>query len=319
MPVQICAITPFTESQKDRLKAAAPDAQFTFLPMQSLQKEQVQHADIIIGNVPTDWLKDCSNLKWVQLISAGADQYAQPGVLPEGVLLTNASGSYGLSISEYMVGMLLQIYRKLHLYRDNQIGERKWQDAGAVKSIYGSTVLVLGMGDIGGEFAKRVKFMGAYVIGMKRHLTDELPDYVDELWTMEHLDTLLPRADVVAMSLPQTAETIGLMNEARIQLMKEQSVLLNVGRGSAVDTDALCKALESGHILGAGLDVTDPEPLPADHKLWTLPGAVITPHVSGGYYLPETVERIATICIENLKAFTHGDSVKNVVDLKLGY
>lgn len=191
MPVQICAITPFTENQKDRLKAAAPDAQITFLPMQQFEKEQVLHTDVIIGNVPTDWLKDCVSLKWVQLISAGADQYAQPGVLPEGVLLTNASGAYGLSISEHMLGMLLEIYRKLHLYRDNQMGERRWQDAGSVKSVYGSTVLVLGMGDIGGEFAQRVKAMGAYVIGVKRHLTDELPDYVDELWTMEHLDTLL--------------------------------------------------------------------------------------------------------------------------------
>ena len=129
-----------------------------------------------------------TNLEWLQLQSAGVGEYVK--ILPQDIVLTNASGAYGLAISEYMVGVLLELFKKLHIYRDNQL-EAKWSYEGQVKSIYNSTALILGVGDIGSEFAKRVKALGAYTIGVKRR-NSEKPDYLDELYTMEDLNELLP-------------------------------------------------------------------------------------------------------------------------------
>lgn len=213
--------------------------------------------------------------------------------------------------------MLLELFKKLHSYRDAQ-HLHQWKSLGRVRSIEGSTVLVLGMGDIGGEFARKVKALGATVIGVRRTDTRK-PDYVDELYLTEELDSLLPRADVVAVTLPGNRETAGMVSRKRIESMKEGAVLLNVGRGVIVDTEALCDGLESGHLGGVGLDVTDPEPLPQNHRLWDLPNAVITPHISGFYHLPETLERIVRISAENLRAYVSGNPLRNQVDFSTGY
>jgi phosphoglycerate dehydrogenase-like enzyme len=238
-------------------------------------------------------------------------------VLPGGAVLTNASGAYGLAISEYMLGVLLEMIKKLHIYRDNQL-EANWSYSGQVKSIYHSTALIVGLGDIGGEFAKRLKALGAYTIGIRRKNPDK-PDYLDELYFMDQLENLLPRADIVALSLPGTSLTYRVINRETLKLMKHDAVLINVGRGSAVDTDALCDALENGHLFGAALDVTDPEPLPKEHRLWKVKNAVITPHVSGGFSLQETHDRIVRISANNLEAILNGEKPANIVDLSAGY
>lgn len=237
--------------------------------------------------------------------------------MPEGALLTNATGAYGLAISEHMIGMLLELIKKLNLYRDNQ-KKSLWKDEGQIKSIYGSTILIVGLGDIGGEFAKKVKALGAYTIGIRRKNSVK-PDYLDELYLADELDKVLPRADVVALSLPATKDTSKLFSRERFALMKEGAVLLNVGRGSAVDSDALYDAITAGHLYGAAIDVTDPEPLPADHKLWKLDNMVITPHISGDFHLQETHDRIVRIACENLRAYLKGGKLKNQVDFNTGY
>ena len=169
--------------------------------------------------------------------------------------------------------------------------------------------MIVGLGDIGGEFAKRLKALGAYTIGIRRKSTNK-PDYLDELHQMEQLNDLLPKADIVALSLPATKLTNGIINKKTLSLMKKDAVIINVGRGTAIDTDALCDALEKGNLLGAALDVTDPEPLPSDHRLWKIKNAIITPHVSGGYSLEETRNRIVNISVENLEAFLRGKKMK---------
>jgi len=316
----VLVLIPVDDKHKKILEEKAPSASFTYADGKSVSPAHIQQAHIIIGNPPLSILKDClsknsSNLQWLQLQSAGVGEYAK--ILPENVVLTNASGAYGLAISEYMLGVLLELFKKLHLYRDNQL-EAKWTYEGQVKSIYNSTALILGVGDIGSEFAKRLKALGAYIIGIRRRDLDK-PDYLDELYTMEHLNDLLPRADIVAMSLPETKLTEKIINRETLKLMKKDAVLINVGRGSAIDTDALCDALEMGQILGAALDVTDPEPLPKDHRLWKIKNAVITPHVSGGYSLQETYERILKICANNLEAYMTGNKLINVVNKSEGY
>lgn len=321
---------PTGERHRNLLQQAAPGWEFRFrgtdtlvcapqeaLPGQPVTQEDVDWAQVILGNVPAAMLHGSPALEWLQTNSAGVEPYIQPGVLAGDTLLTNATGAYGLAIAEHMLGMLLELFKKLELYRDAQ-KSGAWQSQGAVKAVYGSTVLVLGMGDIGGEFAARCKALGAKVIGVRRS-PRPCPEYADEVHLLEDLDSLLPHADVVAITLPGTDATRGLMSRERLAKMKEGAVLLNVGRGFIVDTEALCDALERGHLSGAGVDVTDPEPLPPTHRLWNIPTAVVTPHISGFYHLRETHERIVGIFLENLRRFQAGEPLRNLVDFATGY
>ncbi len=321
---------PTGERHRNLLQQAAPGWEFRFrgtdtlvcapqeaLPGQPVTQEDVDWAQVILGNVPATMLHGSPALEWLQTNSAGVEAYIQPGVLAGDTLLTNATGAYGLAIAEHMLGMLLELFKKLELYRDAQ-KSGAWQSQGAVKAVYGSTVLVLGMGDIGGEFAARCKALGAKVIGVRRS-PRPCPEYADEVHLLEDLDSLLPQADVVAITLPGTDATRGLMSRERLAKMKEGAVLLNVGRGFIVDTEALCDALERGHLSGAGVDVTDPEPLPPTHRLWNIPTAVVTPHISGFYHLRETHERIVGIFLENLRHFQAGEPLRNLVDFATGY
>lgn len=321
---------PTGERHRNLLQQAAPGWEFRFrgtdtlvcapqeaLPGQPVTQEDVDWAQVILGNVPAAMLHGSPALEWLQTNSAGVEPYIQPGVLAGDTLLTNATGAYGLAIAEHMLGMLLELFKKLELYRDAQ-KSGAWQSQGAVKAVYGSTVLVLGMGDIGGEFAARCKALGAKVIGVRRS-PRPCPEYADEVHLLEDLDSLLPQADVVAITLPGTDATRGLMSRERLAKMKEGAVLLNVGRGFIVDTEALCDALERGHLSGAGVDVTDPEPLPPTHRLWNIPTAVVTPHISGFYHLRETHERMVGIFLENLRHFQAGEPLRNLVDFATGY
>ena len=321
---------PTGERHRNLLQQAAPGWEFRFrgtdtlvcapqeaLPGQPVTQEDVDWAQVILGNVPAAMLHGSPALEWLQTNSAGVEAYIRPGVLAGDTLLTNATGAYGLAIAEHMLGMLLELFKKLELYRDAQ-KSGAWQSQGAVKAVYGSTVLVLGMGDIGGEFAARCKALGAKVIGVRRS-PRPCPEYADEVHLLEDLDSLLPQADVVAITLPGTDATRGLMSRERLAKMKEGAVLLNVGRGFIVDTEALCDALERGHLSGAGVDVTDPEPLPPTHRLWNIPTTVVTPHISGFYHLRETHERIVGIFLENLRHFQAGEPLRNLVDFATGY
>ena len=321
---------PTGERHRNLLQQAAPGWEFCFrgtdtlvcapqeaLPGQPVTQEDVDWAQVILGNVPAAMLHGSPALEWLQTNSAGVEAYIQPGVLAGDTLLTNATGAYGLAIAEHMLGMLLELFKKLELYRDAQ-KSGAWQSQGAVKAVYGSTVLVLGMGDIGGEFAARCKALGAKVIGVRRS-PRPCPEYADEVHLLEDLDSLLPHADVVAITLPGTDATRGLMSRERLAKMKEGAVLLNVGRGFIVDTEALCDALERGHLSGAGVDVTDPEPLPPTRRLWNIPTAVVTPHISGFYHLRETHERIVGLFLENLRHFQAGEPLRNLVDFATGY
>lgn len=317
MKKNILVLINITEEHKLLLQKKAPEAIFTFTSNKKLSRQQVEDANVILGNPPAEMLKFSKNLELLQLSSAGIGEYGKAGVLPEGAILANASGAYGLAISEYMLGVLLELYKKLHLYRDNQ-NESIWAYEGGVRSIYNSTALVVGLGDIGGEFAWRLKALGAHTIGIRRTI-EQKPSYLDELYSMEKLKELLPRADIVALCLPETSLTQNIINRETIALMKKDAVLINVGRGTAVDTEALCDALERGHLLGAAMDVTEPEPLPSEHRLWKIKNAVITPHVSGGFSLDETRNRIVSIAADNLQALLEGGQLKTAVDRQKGY
>ena len=301
--------------EEEKLKISSSVSEYEYIFETAPDKELLESADIILGCPNASMLRTCSNLKWIQTQSAGVDAYIKN--LPEGVLLTNATGGYGLAIAEHMLGLYLSMIKKLDKYHDLQ-KEHSWTDLGPVKSIYGSTVLVVGLGDIGTEFAKLCKAMGAYVIGVRR--SDASPSAcADEVHLNADLNGLLPRADCVAITLPGTSETYRLFDREKFALMKKEAVLINIGRGSIIDQPALCEALGSGSIAGAAVDVTDPEPLPADDPLWEAKNMIITPHISGGFHLAETKARILNICCENLKAYSRGEKLRNIVDFSTGY
>lgn len=314
---QILVAMPVEDDHKELLKSKAEDANFSFIPAKDVTKEQVHEADIIIGNVAPELIKGTSKLRWLQLNSAGTDGYLSAGVLPEGTILTNATGAYGLAISEHMIGSLLCIMKKLHLYGADQ-PKHVWNDYGNVASIYGSKTLVVGFGDIGSEFAVRMHALGSQVTGIRRNKTEK-PDYLEALYQMDAFYECLKTADIVATCLPGTKETYHIFDKRAFAQMKEGAFFLNVGRGSAVDSYALADALNSGHLAGASVDVTEPEPLPSDHPLWDAKNLLITPHISGNYHLKETHERIVRIAADNLDRYMRGEKLRNVVDFATGY
>lgn len=306
------------EKQKEMLRGVCREQyEYRFLDRETFTEASLSDCNIIIGNVPEKYLRNCRKLEWLQLDSAGANTYTVPGVMPKGAYLTNASGAYGLAISEHMIGTLLMLQKKLDRYYSN-MKTHEWRDEGNVQSIWGSNTLVVGLGDIGSEFARKMNMLGSRVVGIRKHYSVK-PDYVDEVYPMEHLRELLPKADIVAVTLPGTDENIGLFNSGMFELMKDTAYFLNVGRGSIVVTDDLTHALNDGIIAGAAVDVTYPEPLPQNNELWTAENLIITPHVSGKYHLPETLERILNIAVYNLTAYAEGSTLKNIVDFETGY
>ena len=317
----ILVCLPTTEAQRTALQAAAPDGNFRFTDTSTVTDANAVWADLILGNVPVSLIRQNDHLEWFQSNSAGPNEYLAEGILPAGCVVTNATGAYGLSISEWMLGMWLGLQKDLFLYRDRQ-NEHRWAPTGhSVLSIYGSRVLCVGMGDIGSNFARRAHALGAEVVGVRRTVPPDAPcpDYCLRVVAQSDLDKELPEADLIALSLPGTPETDNLFEAARLARCKRGAILLNVGRGTTVDSDALAEAVHSGQLFGAGLDVTAPEPLPSDHPLWAEPNVIITPHVSGKFSLPKTLENIADIFIHNLTLYAAGKPLDNQVSRSTQY
>ena len=310
-------LIPIGSERKQELRERYPECELVFEKPRTVTAGQIRAADVLIGFPDPAMINASERLAFLQLSSSGADAYVKPGVLRPGTLLASVTGAYGQAVGEHAFAMTWELLKKLHLYRDDQAREI-WGDRGQVGTLRGATVLVVGLGDIGSEYAGLCKAVGARVIGVKRR-PSPCPDCVDELWLTEDIDRLLPEADVVCTVLPGTDKTYHLFNAERFAAMKPGSIFINCGRGTAFDADALVEALQNGPIAAAGTDVTEIEPLPAGHPLWKQPNMVITPHISGGYHLPGTQERIEEICIGNLDAFLRGGEIRNVIDFRTGY
>lgn len=308
---------PTRPEHREQFKKALPGAAIRFSRLDELTDDELAQLDALVGNPSEETLLKLKNLKILQLSTSGvAPLYLKlKELLPEAVLCST-SGAFGQAISEHMLAMLLCLMKRLHEYRDDQ-KEALWKDRGDVRTLRGMRVLIIGAGSIGTEFAKLVKLLGARTIGIRRTVGDPDETY-DEMYTMAALDRLLPEIDVSALSLPETAETIHLMDARRFGLMKKGSYLLNVGRGSAIDQDALLSALREGRLAGAGLDVTTPEPLPSDHPLWQEKNLLLTPHISGFNHLQVTQDNIVNIACANLAAWPAGPFTSRV-DFESGY
>lgn len=283
----------------------------TLRPSDPGRETALEAAEIIFGNPSIDELHLAKALRWVQMTWAGADRYLG-GNFPRNVCLTTASGAFGETIAEHTLAMLLALCRRLPAY----IRAGEWHDLGCEKQLCGGTAIIFGCGDLGTRLAQRLKALGVNTIGVCRNARQRREGF-DVLTTLECAEIFLPEADFVLCMLPHSAQTAGYFNAARIGLLKQDAIFINVGRGSLADADALALALSAGRLFGVGLDVTAPEPLPQTHPLWTLPNAIITPHIAGVSFghLLQTEEKIWAICQENFARYQRGEELINEVKL----
>ena len=281
--------------------------------------EAMGRAQIILGEPKNEDLPFCTRLELLHSPCSGVNYYLEAGVLPENVLLCSVSGAYGGVIAQHMLGLLMAVCRRLPEYHSQQL-EGRWQWRMYDKQLEYCHVLILGAGDIGTTLATYLRPLVKKITGMRR-VERPYPDCFDAMITPDRLEEILPQADIVACALPQTAETRQLLNAHRLGLMKEDAILVNAGRGSLIDQEALLSLLEEGKFFGVGLDVTTPEPLPRDHPLWKAPRTLITPHASGNTFAPDSplVDKIWDFMLENLGWYLAGEPLRSRIDRTTGY
>lgn len=274
-------------------------------------------ANAVIGNLSIPALAQCPGLEWLQLNSSGADDYARSALINPAAVITTATGAYGIGIAEYMAAMLLGMMKRIPAYHSNQLAGI-WRDEGAVTSPFGKRVLVVGTGNIGTEFARRIRAFGARVVGIRRRAGVCPPDF-DEIHGLDELKSQLPLADVIALCLPGTDDTLHLMNAETLALCKEGAYLMNVGRGNVIPLEAMLDPAVTGRFAGIWLDVCEIEPLPDGHPLFSVPNLLVTPHITGGFHLDLTMQNIYEISLQNLKAWLGQGEYRSVLDRKSGY
>lgn len=284
-----------------------------------LKSRDCENIEIIFGEPEPGAIPFMKNLRWIQMTWAGANKYTSAGDFPDDIILTSASGAYGAVISEYIISGILALCKNLFPYR-GQMKNGGWDKIEGDDTLEGKRALILGAGNIGQETAKKLKCFGSYTVGICRTPGAEYPDF-DEIYTTDSIDAQLESADMVIIALPGTAETAGMFDAERINRMKTDAILVNVGRGFIVNTDALTDALQKGLLRGAVLDVTEPEPLPENHPLRFLENVVLTPHISGISWGENrfTRKRILDIFCQNLKRDQNHEPKRNRIDFGKGY
>jgi phosphoglycerate dehydrogenase-like enzyme len=307
------------------LRAAAPGVPIMVAPTPDSAAKILADADVYFGICIPAVVNAGKNLQWIQLWSAGADPCAG-AIAASGrpVLLTNAQALYGPQIAEHAMAFIFALVRRLNVYRDEQRAQQWSLPIGDVRAVTGlgiyelegKNLLVIGLGGIGTEVARRAHAMGMRVRAT-RNTGREGPDYVEYVGLANEAVELTKWADIVVNCTPLTPDTRGMFNIAFFSAMKPSAYFINVGRGESVVTADLVKALEARRIAGAALDVTDPEPLPRNHPLWSMPNVILTPHNAVASDLVQT--RALTLAAENLRRYLRGDRLVSVVDVKRGY
>jgi phosphoglycerate dehydrogenase-like enzyme len=278
--------------------------------------EQVADADAIFGTINPELFRSAKKLKWVQVYSAGVENYRFPEFLKSDVTLTNCKILQGPNIADHAFALLLALTRDLYRIIPNRTKEEWTRGKHTPIELRGKTAVIVGLGGIGMQIAQRAHAFDMKVIGVDPK-DIPLSYWVSKQVPPDRLDSVLPEADVVFLAAPHTPQTEGLMSTKQFDLMKKNSYFIAVSRGKLYSSDALLNALESKHLAGAGLDVTNPEPLPKGHPLWKCENVIITPHIAGQSDNVQT-RRMAVIK-ENIARFSKGEPLVNVVDKQKGY
>ena len=308
---------PQTETTRDwgrRLASEVAEARVVVAETDAAANEAIAEADAAYGVLPAPLLARTSRLRWLQSPQAAPPAgYYYPELIAHPVVVTNMREIYNDHIGAHIMAFVLAFARDFQTYIPQQL-RREWKprplDTGIVH-LPAAIALIVGVGGIGAEAARLAAAFGMHVIATDARRRRP-PEGVAELHRPEALDALLGRADFVILTVPHTPATEGFMDRARFQRMKPSAFFINIGRGKTTKLDDLVAALETGEIGGAGLDVFETEPLPADHRLWTLPNVLITPHTAG--YGPDLDERRYAIIRDNCRAFAVGGTLRNVVD-----
>jgi phosphoglycerate dehydrogenase-like enzyme len=241
-----------------------------------------------------------------------------PALRQSDVVLSNSRGMNATAVAEHALMLMLAAARRLPEAVRAQV-ERRWiaDDLSGLPSLRGRTLLIVGLGAIGSELAGMAAGLGMRVMATTRDRSDELPDGAAEVYEPAALKGLLPRADIVVLAVPLTADTRGMIGAAELALMRPSARLINVARGKLVDEEALVDALERGVIAGAALDVMAHEPLPPSSPLWTMPNVIITPHVAG--FRDDYWDAATELFAASLRRYLDGEAVANIVDKRAGY
>lgn len=272
--------------------------------------------EIVFGN-SLALIEKTKNLKWMALFSAGVPS-AVVQQLPSNCLLTNSSGAYGVTLAEHMVMQTLMMVRRMPVFFESYT-KKEWHKPVGQTSIKDARVTVLGAGDIGTSYAKRIRaFEPKQIIAVNRSGVSKEEIY-DKVYPISKLDEVLPETDILAMSLPGTPETENIINAHALALLPEGAYIINVGRGNSIDENVLMEALNNGHLAFAALDVFKEEPLPEDSPLWTVKNLIITPHVAGNQTVDYTRRKIVDMFCENLENFANNKPLQHTVNRKLGY
>jgi phosphoglycerate dehydrogenase-like enzyme len=279
--------------------------------------EQIVDVDGVIGSINLGLIKNAPKLKWLQIESAGAEAFTSSEEFRKSqITLTNCKTLQGPEIADHAMALLLSLTRQINVaIRDGMKGERVRRQYTPIE-LRGKTAVVVGVGGIGTQIAVRANAHGMTVIGVDPKEIPYLP-FLAKVVPPDRLDSVLPAADVVFIAAPLTRQTEGMMGVRQFDLMKQNSYFIAISRGRLYDMNGLVKALDEKRLAGAGVDVTDPEPLPKGHALWNFSNAIITPHVAGisdGEYT-----RDEELFIENLRRFGAGEPLLNVVDKEKGY
>lgn len=314
---EVLLIDPFRKTDLDKFSDMEG---YHFSWVQNPNPKDIENAEIIFGLPSISLFRYAQKTKWIQLPMAGVDYYSKnKDSFPKEIMLTNLSGAFGSPISEYILTMCLNLYKNMPKYHAHQL-KHKWADVGRQYTPANKNVLILGIGDIGSKTAKLFKAFGCHIVGMC-HTMRDVPLEFDKLITIESLDEYLPLADIVIGALPSTPLTRNMFDYERLSKLKKSSILINVGRGDLIVTDDLIKCLKENKIMGAALDVVNPEPLPKDSPLWDFPNVIILPHATGGTFghSEYTESVLFDLCRKNLLRYQNGESLLNMVDLNIGY
>jgi phosphoglycerate dehydrogenase-like enzyme len=271
----------------------------------------IGEAEILYAwDFPVPLLARARKLRWVQNTGAGVEKLLVPELDP-GVVVTRAAGIFGPWMAEYALGWFLWVTQRMETFRAQQ-AQRLWKPLDPLR-LRGATLVVVGLGDIGRTIARAARSFGMTVLGVSR--SGRPVREADTVYRTAGLRAALARADFVVLTLPLTPGTRGLVGGRELAAMKRTAWLVNVGRGAVVDEAALVATLSTRRIAGSILDVFETEPLPANHPLWELDNAVITPHISG----PSTPAEVSPIFNENLRRYVTGRPLRHVVDRRRGY
>lgn len=324
MSREICVYLEFlTTAHKAQIRHAADEAGFAvhFFSPEQLEEAKVcvQHCEVLYAHSMELLRAAPATLQWYCCSFAGVDPYCKdPSAFANPrCLLTNSTG-YGVTIAEHVVMVTLMLLRRMPEYLEIT-RNRQWSNQLPIRSIRGSEVTILGTGNIGVNVAERMRGMGAKrILGLSRSGAAR-PGVFDEVLPIGALDQVLPRTEILVMALPGTAETVGILSRARMALLPPEAYVINVGRGTALDQDALLEALNTGALAGAALDVMNPEPLPPDHPLWNAKNLILTPHVSGNMTLGYTCDINVDMFCRDLGNYAVGRPLVHQVDRTRGY